>query len=413
MSESNNDPEPGVGESARGVSRPLRVAIIGHAFMGVAHTHAWRTAPRFFDLDRTPEVALLVGRDESRTRAAAQRLDIAEIETDWRRAVEREDIDVVDICTPGNTHAEIAIAALAAGKHVLCEKPLANSVAEAGAMTEAAQRAAGNGVSTFCGFSYRRTPALALARRFVQEGRLGEIRHVRAQYLQDWLSDADAPLNWRLDKDRAGSGALGDIGAHSVDAAQWVSGQQIEGVSAMMHTFVETRPVAGTAEGLGGSAAADAPRGPVTVDDAAAFTARFSGGAIGVFESTRFALGRRNANRLEINGSLGSIAFDFERMNQLEYFDGREDQASQGFRTIQVTDAVHPYTDHWWPVGHGLGYGDLFVHQVADVVAALVEGESPRPDFADALEVQRVLHAVEASANDGSRYTQVGQRGDA
>ena len=389
------------------VRRPLRVAIIGHAFMGVAHAHAWRTAPRFFDLDHAPELALLVGRDEARTRAAADRLEIAEIETDWRRAVAREDIDVVDICTPGHTHAEIALAALAAGQHVLCEKPLANSVAEAEAMTTAAEQAAENGVRTFCGFSYRRTPALALAKRFVEEGRLGEIRHVRAQYLQDWLSDADTPLNWRLDKEKAGSGALGDIGAHSVDAAQWVSGQLIEGVSAMLHTFVETRPLAGTAEGLGGSAEEGAPRGPVTVDDAAAFTARFDGGAIGVFEATRFAQGRRNANRLEINGSLGSIAFDFASMNTLEYFDARDDQAAQGFRTIQVTDAVHPYTDHWWPVGHGLGYGDLFVHQVADVVAALETDTAPRPDFAEALEVQRVLHAVEASAQDGSRYTAV------
>lgn len=392
---------------AAAACRPLRVAIIGHAFMGVAHTHAWRTAPRFFDLSRRPEVTLLVGRDEARTHAAATRLEISHIETDWRRAVEREDIDVVDICTPGNTHAEIALAALAAGKHVLCEKPLANSVAEAEQMAAAAEQAAAHGVRTFCGFSYRRTPALALAKRFVEEGRLGEIRHVRAQYLQDWLSDPDTPLNWRLDKEKAGSGALGDIGAHSVDAAQWVSGQLIDGVSAMMHTFVQTRPLAGSAEGLGGRAEPGAPRGPVTVDDAAAFTARFDGGAIGVFEATRFAQGRRNANRLEINGSLGSLAFDFEAMNSLEYFDARDDQAAQGFRTIQATDAVHPYTDHWWPVGHGLGYGDLFVHQVADVVAALEAETSPRPDFADALQVQRVLHAVEVSADDQSRYTAV------
>ncbi|GAA1140562.1 Gfo/Idh/MocA family oxidoreductase [Nesterenkonia lutea] len=394
-------------------SAPLRVAIIGHAFMGVAHAHAWRTAPRFFPMARAPQVTVLVGRDEVRTRAAADRLEIDQIETDWRRAVERDDVDVIDICTPGDTHAEIALAALAAGKHVLCEKPLANSVAEAEAMTAAAEKAATEGVRSFCGFSYRRTPALALAKRFVDEGRLGEIRHVRAQYLQDWLSDADAPLNWRLDREKAGSGALGDIGAHSVDAAQWVSGQLIDGVSAMMHTFVDSRPLAGTAEGLGGSAAAGAERGPVTVDDAAAFTARFSGGAIGVFEATRFALGRRNANRLEINGSAGSVAFDFEQMNQLEYFDGRDDQAAQGFRTIQVTDAVHPYTDHWWPVGHGLGYGDLFVHQVADVVAALETDTAPRPDFGEALQVQRVLHAVESSAAESSRYTTVARTAQA
>lgn len=389
------------------MSKPLNIAVIGHAFMGLAHTHAWRTAPRFFDLLRRPEVTVLVGRDEARTRAAADRLDIAEIETDWRRAVERADIDVVDICTPGNTHAEIAVAALEAGKHVLCEKPLANSVGEAERMTEAAKKAAASGARAFCGFSYRRTPALALAKKFVEEGRLGEIRHVRAQYLQDWLSDPDAPLTWRLDREKAGSGSLGDIGAHSVDAAQWVSGQSIEGVSALLHTFVTSRPVAGSFEGLGGSGDISGERGPVTVDDAAAFTARFSGGAVGVFEATRFALGRRNANRLEINGNLGSVAFDFERMNELQYYDGRDEQAAQGFRTIQVSDSVHPYTDHWWPVGHGLGYGDLFIHQAADIVAALEGDEGVRPDFEDALDVQRVLEAIEASAADSSRYTRV------
>ncbi|MDS2172730.1 Gfo/Idh/MocA family protein [Nesterenkonia sp. CL21] len=389
------------------MSQPVRIAVIGHAFMGAAHLHAWRTAPRFFDLPRRPEVALLVGRDEARTRAAAEKLGVEEIATDWRDAVTREDIDVVDICTPGDTHAVIAEAALAAGKHVLCEKPLANSVQEAESMAAAAAQAAERGVHTFCGFSYRRTPALALARRFVEEGRLGEIRHVRAQYLQDWLSDADAPLTWRLDKETAGSGALGDIGAHSIDAAQWVTGQQIDGVSALLHTFVTSRPVSGSAEGLGGAGDVSGERGPVTVDDAAAFTARFSGGAVGVFEATRFALGRRNANRLEINGSRGSVAFDFERMNQLEYFDGEDPQQAQGFRTIQVTDAVHPYTDHWWPVGHGLGYGDLFVHQVADVLTALDAPEGARPDFGEALDVQRVLDAVERSAEDSSRYTSV------
>ncbi|WP_344719058.1 Gfo/Idh/MocA family oxidoreductase [Nesterenkonia halobia] len=389
------------------VSRPVRIAVVGHAFMGAAHIHAWRTAPRFFDLPRHPEVAVLVGRDEARTRAAADRLGIAEIETDWRAAVAREDVDVVDICTPGNTHAAIAEAALAAGKHVLCEKPLANSVAEAESMAAAAEEAAARGVRTFCGFSYRRTPALTLARTLVEDGRLGEIRHVRAQYLQDWLSDADAPLNWRLDRETAGSGALGDIGAHSVDAAQWVLGDSIAGVSALLHTFVPTRPVSGDAQGLGGSGDASGERGPVTVDDAAAFTARFAGGAVGVFEATRYALGRRNANRLEINGSRGSLAFDFERMNELEFFDGDDPTAEQGFRTIHVTDADHPYAGNWWPAGHGLGYGDLFVHQVADVVAALDGGEPVRPDFREALGVQRVLHAVETSAADASRFTPV------
>lgn len=389
------------------MSSSVRIAVIGHAFMGKAHIHAWRTAGRFFDLPKTPEVTLLVGRDAGRAAIAAERLNVAESTADWRAAVTRDDIDVVDICTPGDSHREIAVAALAAGKHVLCEKPLANSVGEAEEMTAAAADAEAKGIASFCGFSYRRTPGLALARKFVQEGRLGEIRHVRAQYLQDWLSDANAPLTWRLDKDKAGSGALGDIGAHSIDAAQWVSGQRIGGVSALLHTFVTSRPVGGVAEGLGGAGDFTSERGPVSVDDAAAFTARFDGGAVGVFEATRFALGRRNANRLEINGSRGSIAFDFERMNELEYFDGRDDQQSQGFRRIHVTDAVHPYTDRWWPVGHGLGYGDLFVHQVADVVAALEGDQQARPHFADALDVQRVLQAVEASAEDSSRYTPV------
>lgn len=392
------------------MSDHLRVAVVGHAFMGAAHIHAWRTAPQFFELSRRPEVALLVGRDEARVRETADRLEVPETSTDWRAAVQREDIDVVDICTPGDTHAEIACAALEAGKHVLCEKPLANTVAQAERMVRAARAAEATGSRTFCGFSYRRTPALSLAKRFVQEGRLGEIRHVRAQYLQDWLSDADAPLTWRLEKEKAGSGSLGDIGAHSVDAAQWISGQRIEGVSSLLHTFVPTRPISGDRAGLGGTASSSAERGPVTVDDTAAFTARFSGGAVGVFEATRYALGRRNANRLEINGSLGSIAFDFERMNELQHFDGRDDQEAQGFRIIQVTDAVHPYADHWWPVGHGLGYGDLFVHQMADFVASL-EAEPLRPDFADALEVQRVLDAVELSAAQDSRYTPV-QRGE-
>lgn len=389
------------------MSMPIRVALVGHAFMGQAHTHAWRTASRFFDLPRDIEVTVLVGRDKTRTESAARRLGIADVETDWRQAVEREDIDVVDICTPGNTHAEIAIGALRAGKHVLCEKPLANSVPEAEAMVLAAEEAVEKGARTFCGFSYRRTPALALARKLVEEGRVGEIRHVRAEYLQDWLSDEQTPLNWRLEKEKAGSGALGDIGAHSVDAAQWVSGQAIEGVSALMHTFVTSRPLAGEAEGLGGKGDTSAGCGPVTVDDAVAFSARFSRGAVGVFEATRYALGRRNANRLEINGSRGSISFDFERMNELQFFDGEDDQALQGFRTIHVTDAVHPYAEHWWPVGHGLGYGDLFVHQVADVVTAIESGEGAFPDFKEALDVQRVLAAVESSAEDQSRYTTV------
>ena len=392
--------------------KPLRVGMVGYAFMGAAHSHAWRTAPRFFDLPLQPQLAAVAGRNPDAVQAAARTLGWDSAETDWRRLIERDDIDLIDICTPGDTHAEMAIAALEAGKHVLCEKPLANSVEEAERMTAAADSAAARGVFAMCGFSYRRTPALALAKRYVDEGRLGEIRHVRAQYLQDWLSDADAPLTWRLDKAKSGSGSLGDIGAHSIDAAQWITGQSIVGVSALLETFVRDRPVGGDFVGLGGHGAtgADVERGPVTVDDAAIFSARFedgagSGTAIGVFEATRFALGRKNAMRLEVTGSKGSWAFDVEDMNILWFYDGADPDA--GFRRILVTEPHHPYTGNWWPTGHGLGYEHAFTHQVVDLVEAIAAGKQPAPSFADALQVQRVLAAVEASAADESRWQKV------
>ena len=391
--------------------KPLRVGMVGYAFMGAAHSHAWRTAPRFFDLPLAPELAAVAGRNPEGVRAAAAKYGWDSVETDWRALIERDDIDLIDICTPGNTHAEIAIAALEAGKHVLCEKPLANSVAEAERMTAAADAAAGRGVYSMCGFSYRRTPALALAKRMVAAGRLGQIRHVRAQYLQDWLSDADAPLTWRLDKTKSGSGALGDIGAHSIDAAQWITGRNITGVSALMETFVTERPLAGDLVGLGGHGAAGAERGPVTVDDAALFTARFAGtpddgpasGPIGIFEATRFALGRKNAMRLELNGTLGSLAFDFEDMNSLSVYDA-VDGPDSGFRKILVTEPEHPYTGNWWPTGHGLGYEHVFTHQAVDLIHAIAENRPPSPSFADALQVQKVLAAIETSAGNNSHW---------
>jgi predicted dehydrogenase len=385
--------------------------MVGYAFMGAAHSHAWRTAPRFFDLPLAPELAAVAGRNPEGVRAAAAKYGWDSVETDWRALIERDDIDLIDICTPGNTHAEIAIAALEAGKHVLCEKPLANSVAEAERMSAAADAAAGRGVYSMCGFSYRRTPALALAKRMVAEGRLGQIRHVRAQYLQDWLSDADAPLTWRLDKTKSGSGALGDIGAHSIDAAQWITGRNITGVSALMETFVTERPLAGDLVGLGGHGAAGAERGPVTVDDAALFTARFAGtpddgpasGPIGIFEATRYALGRKNAMRLELNGTLGSLAFDFEDMNSLSVYDAA-DGPDSGFRKILVTEPEHPYAGNWWPTGHGLGYEHVFTHQAVDLIHAIAENRPPSPSFADALQVQKVLAAIETSAGNNSHW---------
>ncbi|WP_324650826.1 Gfo/Idh/MocA family oxidoreductase [Georgenia sp. H159] len=384
----------------------IGVAMIGYAFMGRAHSQAWRNAHRFFDLPLEPHMAVLVGRDEQRATAAAGQLGWGAVETDWRRAIARDDVDVVDICTPGDTHAEIAIAALEAGKHVLVEKPMANTVAEAEAMAAAAATARASGVRSMVGFTYRRVPAIQLARQLIADGRIGEVRQVRAQYLQDWLADADAPLSWRLDKEKAGSGALGDIGAHIVDLTQFITGQRLTGVSGMLDTFVTERPVAESFSGLHGTAGTE--RGPVTVDDAALFTARLDSGAPAILEATRFAWGRKNAMRIEVNGSTGSIAFDFEEMNVLNFYDATEPAVTSGFRRILVTEPVHPYIEGWWPPGHGLGYEHGFVHQVVDLVRALAADEDPAPSFEDGLHVQRVLDAVERSSAQHSTFTQIG-----
>jgi predicted dehydrogenase len=311
--------------------------------------------------------------------------------------LERPDIDVVDICTPGNTHAEIAVAALDAGKHVLCEKPLANTAAEAEAMVAAADRARAHGVRSMVGFNYRRVPAVALARQWIAEGRLGAIREVRAAYLQDWLADPEAPFVWRLDRERAGSGALGDIGSHIVDLAQWLCGATLTGVSGLLQTFVAERPLP---EGGGG-------RGRVTVDDCAAFFGRLDGGAVATFEATRFASGRKNGLRIELYGAAGGLAFDLEALNELHYYDAREPAAAAGFRRIVVTEAEHPYMSAWWPPGHIIGWEHTFIHQAKDFVEAIAADEDPRPSFADGLQVQRVLAAVETSARDDSRWTPV------
>jgi predicted dehydrogenase len=383
----------------------LGVGLIGYAFMGAAHSQAWRTAPHFFDLPLRPQLTVLAGRDAVRVADAAERLGWSSVETDWRRVLERDDVDLVDVCTPGDTHAEIAIAALEAGKHVLCEKPLANTVAEAEAMAEAAARAATRGVRSMVGFTYRRVPAIGLARELVAQGRLGEIRHVRAQYLQDWIADPTAPMSWRLQKEHAGSGALGDIGAHIVDLTQHITGQRLTGVSALLETFVKERPLPASEGSLSGVAGQGTGR--VTVDDAAVFLGRFDGGALATFEATRFALGRKNAIRIEVNGSRGSLAFDFEDMNVLHFYDGDEPAATAGFRRIVVTEPEHPYVGAWWPAGHGLGYEHGFTHQVVDLVTAIAKGEDPTPSFADGLQVQRVLDAVERSAAARSVWTEI------
>ena len=385
--------------------KTLGVGMVGYAFMGAAHSHAWRSAGRFFPLPMDVDMAVVCGRTEPGVVEARDRLGWRDYETDWRRLLDRDDVSLVDICTPGDTHAEIAIAALEAGKHVLCEKPLANTVAEAEAMTAAATAASARGVRSMVGFTYRRVPAIGLARRLVADGRIGTIRHVRAQYLQDWITDPEAPLSWRLQKDRAGSGALGDIGAHIVDLTQYITGEHLAGVSAILETFVKERPIPTEASGLSGVAGTE--RGEVTVDDAAIFLGRFDGGALATFEATRFAAGRKNAIRIELNGSLGSLAFDFEDMNVLNFYDNTEDSATAGFRRILVTEPVHPYVAAWWPPGHLLGYEHAFTHQVVDLVTALAEGTDPAPSFADGLQVQRVLAAVETSAAKDSVWTDV------
>jgi predicted dehydrogenase len=384
----------------------LGVGMVGYAFMGAAHSQGWRTAGRVFDLPLRPVLAAIAGRDAAAVRAAAGKHGWAAAETDWRALVARDDVQLVDVCTPGDSHAEIAIAALEAGKHVLCEKPLANSVAEAEAMVAAAARARRNGQLAMVGFNYRRVPALTYARRLIADGRIGTLRHVRVTYLQDWLVDPDFPLTWRLEREHAGSGALGDLGAHIVDLAQYLAGEPLVGVSAQLETFVRERPLLqGASAGL--TASGGTQRGPVTVDDAAVFTGRLESGALATFEATRMASGRKNALRLEINGEQGSLAFDLERLNELSFHDHQEPAATAGFRRILVTEAEHPYLEAWWPPGHALGYEHTFAHQARDLVEAIASGTDPVPSFADGLQVQRVLAAVEESAQKNSVYTPV------
>lgn len=385
------------------MSAPLRVAMIGNGFMGAAHSQAWRTAPRFFDLDHVPEMAVIVGRDAQKNAHLADYWGWQEAATDWREVIARDDVDIVDIVTPGHTHAEIAVAALEADKHVLCEKPLANSVDEAEAMARAATRARKSGAFAMVGFTYRRVPAATFARQLVREGFVGKVRQVRAEYLQDWLADADAPLTWRLDKSKAGSGALGDIGAHAIDLTQFITGESLTSVSGSLETFVHERPLVGERQGLSGTASDE--RGQVTVDDCAVFMARLSGGGIGTFTATRFATGRKNALRVEISGDKGAIAFDLEDMNSLSLYDATAPADRQGFTKVLVTEAAHPYMAAWWPPGHMLGYEHAFSHQVRDFVSAIAAGEQPTPSFTDGWQVQRVLAAVERSADTGSAWT--------
>lgn len=367
--------------SASGTAGSPGVAVIGYAFMGKAHSHAWRNVAALRPGAPGVRRQVLVGRDADAVAAAAGQYDWAESATDWHSVLERDDIDIVDVCVPGHLHAEVAIAALEAGKHVIAEKPLANTLAEAEKMVATARTARERGVHSMVGFNYRRVPALDLARQHVAAGRIGEVRQVRVSYLQDWLADADAPMTWRLRRELAGSGALGDLASHAVDQVRYLTGHEVSAVNAMTQTFVPRR-------------AGESGMEDVTVDDAAWSTMRTDRGAVVSLEVSRMASGRKNALEIEVYGSTGALRFDLESLNHLDVaLDGAD-----SFTRKLVTDPGDPYIDGWWPPGHVLGWDSTFTNQAADFLTALAAGEEPTPSFEDGLAVQRVLAAIEASA---------------
>lgn len=372
--------------------KPLRIGMIGYKFMGRTHSNAWRQASKFFDVPYEPVLHTLCGRNPDAVRAAADQLGWSHIATDWREVVDNPEIDVVDVSTANDTHAEISIAAAKAGKAILCEKPLARTVAEARKMLAAIEKA---GVVNMVCHNYRRIPAIAQARRMIERGDLGRIFHYRARYLQDWIVDPAFPLVWRLQGDIAGSGTHGDINAHIIDLGRYLVGE-IDEVCGLMETFIKERPLADASGGL--SAKGGKKMGKVTVDDAALALGRFKNGALLNLEATRFALGRKNGIQIEVNGSKGSLYFDFEDMNRLKFYNGADASDVSGFRDIIVTDGSHPYAGNWWPGGHIIGYEHTFVHTMVDFLHAVKKGKSVQPTFRDGYINQVVLDAVEKSA---------------
>ncbi len=363
----------------------LNVALIGYAFMGRAHSNAYRQVGRFFTPKYLPRMKVLCGRTPASVKTAAEQLGWEEAATDWREVVRRKDIDIVDIATPGESHAEIAIEAAKAGKVVFCEKPLANTMKEAEKMLATVRKA---GVLHMICHNYRRAPAVMLAKQLIDEGKLGRLYHYRGTYLQDWVADPNVPLFWRLRKESAGSGALGDIASHSLDLARFLVGE-ISEVTGALETFVKERPLPDNPK----------KKGKVTVDDASASVVRFDNGALGTIEASRFATGRKNYNRFEINGSKGSIAFNLERMNELDVYLTGDDPAVQGFHNVMVTNgASHPYFSHWWPEGHIIGYEHTFIHTVYDLLEAIAKNTMPTPNFEDGVRNQKVLDAMEKAA---------------
>ena len=367
--------------------KTLNIGLIGYGFMGRTHTNAYKRVNDFFDLEYRVVPKAVCGRNEERVKAFAAQWNYESYETDWRKLIARDDIDAIDICTPNNFHKEIAIAAAAAGKMILCEKPLAMNAAEGEEMCAAIEKA---GVANTVWYNYRRVPAVTLAKQLIDEGRLGKIFHYRANFLQDWTIDAALPQGgeglWRLDKDVAGSGVTGDLLAHCIDTALWLNGSMTD-VTAMTETFVKEREHTLTGKVQ-----------PVTIDDACTFMGHFANGSLGLFESTRYARGHKALYTFEINGEKASIKWDLHDLHRLEYFDHADDSIVRGWRSIHVTDGDMPYMDKWWVPGLQIGYEHTFVHQVADFVENLSKGQPTGPTFRDALETQKVCDAVLKSA---------------
>jgi len=367
--------------------KKLNVALIGCGFMGRTHSNAYLKVNRFFDLEYQPVLRCMCDLNEEKLKKFAENWGWETTETDWRKLLDRDDIDAIDVVSPNNTHRDIVVAAAEAGKMVLCEKPLAIDAGQGQEMVDAVEKA---GVSNMVWYNYRRVPAITLAKQLIDEGRIGRVFHYRAKYLQDWTISADVPQGgdalWRLDAAVAGSGVTGDLLAHSIDTAMWLIGG-VDKVTAMTETFIKERTHQATGE-----------KQKVTIDDACAFLAKFNNGALATFESTRYARGRKNQNTFEVNGEKGSIFFDLEDAHQLQYFNHGDDAHVHGWRTILVTDSEHPYMDHWWVPGCTIGYEHTFVHALADFLKGIETGEPVRPNFRDALDTQRVCDAVLKSA---------------
>ena len=379
------------------MTNKINVGLVGYKFMGKAHSNAFSKLKMFFDLDAEIVRKALCGRDEKGVAAAAAKLGWESYETSWENLVRRDDIDAIDIVTPSDQHKEIAIAAAEQKKHVFCEKPLALNVADAREILAAVEK---NGVKHQIGFNYRFAPAITLAKKMIEEGKLGKIYHFRGKYLQDYLINPEFPLTWRLQKHLAGSGSHGDLGAHVIDLARYLVGE-FKGVMGMQKTFIKERPIVENMTGLSATASKTAKKGPVTVDDATVFITEFENGALGTFEATRFSSGHSNDLTFEINGSKGSIRFDLLRINELEYFSAEDEAGLKGFRNIQVTESMHKYADHWWPPGHVIGYEHTFVHEMYEFFNAILHDKPTVPSFYDGMKCCQILEAVEKSAEQG------------